>query len=86
ALDIPLSHHERWDGSGYPRGLAGEAIPLPARLFAIADAFDALISDRPYHGGISVEDALKELDQSSGTHFDPHLVREFISFIREKHP
>lgn len=84
ALDIPWCHHERWDGSGYPRGIAGESIPLSARLFAIVDAFDALIYDRPYHKGIPVEDALQEIERSAGTHFDPLLVSQFVAFIRDK--
>lgn len=84
ALDIPWCHHERWDGNGYPRGIAGESIPLSARLFAIADAFDAQIYDRPYHKGIAVEDALREIERSAGTYFDPLLVSQFVAFIRDK--
>jgi len=74
ALDITYGHHEKWDGSGYPRGLAGEAIPLSARIAAIADVYDALTSDRPYKKAFSVDDALAIIYKDSGTHFDPYLV------------
>lgn len=83
ALEIPLAHHEHWDGTGYPAGLAGTDIPLSARIFAIADVFDALTSERPYHKAISVEMALDELQKGAGTHFDPDLVDRFIRLARE---
>jgi len=78
ALDIPRSHHEKWDGSGYPHGLAGEAIPLSARLFAVVDVFDALTSDRPYRRAWSTEDALSYIRGQSGRHFDPAVVASFL--------
>ena len=73
-----LFHHERWDGAGYPDGLAGESIPLVARILAIADAFDAMTSDRPYRKAMSVEEALLELRANAGKQFDPALVEMFI--------
>src|SRR5207245_4385454 len=74
ALDIPYCHHERWDGTGYPRGLKGEQIPLVARIFAVADVWDALRSDRPYRKGWSDEQALQYIRDQSGTHFDQHVA------------
>jgi len=68
-------HHERFDGKGYPDGLSGESIPLLARVVAVADAFDSMIRDRPYGYGISQEAALKEIEDNSGTQFDPRVVR-----------
>lgn len=83
ALDIPYCHHERWDGTGYPRGLKGEAIPLAARLFAVVDVWDALRSDRPYRKGWT-EDKVREYIQSqSGSHFDPYAVELFLKMINE---
>jgi len=76
-LDIPYCHHEKWDGSGYPRGLKGEAIPLAARLFAIVDVWDALTSDRPYRKAMSPQEALAIILPSSGSHFDPQIVELF---------
>ncbi len=78
ALDIPFCHHERWDGSGYPRGLKGEEIPLGARVFAVVDVFDALTSDRPYRKGWSRDKALEHICSLSGTHFDPRVVEAFL--------
>jgi HD-GYP domain-containing protein (c-di-GMP phosphodiesterase class II) len=77
ALDIPYCHHEKWDGSGYPRGLKGEEIPLAARIFAVADVYDALISDRPYRKGWSKKKAFKYIREQAGIHFDPHVVEVF---------
>jgi putative two-component system response regulator len=74
---IALNHHERWDGSGYPHGIAGEEIPLSARLCAIADVFDALTTPRPYKKEISPEDAWRLIAGASGTLFDPQLVQVF---------
>jgi putative two-component system response regulator len=74
---IALTHHERWDGSGYPRGLRGEEIPFPARVVAVCDVFDALISDRPYKEAWSVDRALDEIRAESGGHFEPRLVEAF---------
>jgi HD-GYP domain-containing protein (c-di-GMP phosphodiesterase class II) len=83
ALDIPYCHHEKWDGSGYPRGLKGESIPLPARIFAIVDVWDALTSDRPYRKAWSLEKAIEYIQEQSGTHFDPQVVKAFLAFIKE---
>ncbi len=77
ALDIPKYHHEKWDGTGYPYGLVGEQIPLPARIFAIADVWDALRSDRPYRNAWSVEETRAYILKNSGTHFDPKVVDVF---------
>jgi HD-GYP domain-containing protein (c-di-GMP phosphodiesterase class II) len=78
SLDIPYCHHEKWDGSGYPRQLKGEDIPLAARIFAIADVYDALTSDRPYRDAWSKEDTLNYIVDQSGKHFDPKIVEMFI--------
>lgn len=78
ALDIPYCHHERWDGSGYPRGLAGEEIPLAARIFAIVDVFDALTNDRPYRKAWSCAKARAHIVAGRGTHFDPEVVDAFL--------
>jgi len=78
ALDIPYCHHEKWDGTGYPRGLKGEQIPLAARIFAIVDVWDALTSDRPYRKAWSPPDALKYIREQSGKHFDPEIVDIFL--------
>lgn len=75
---IALTHHEKWDGSGYPSGLTGEAIPIEGRIVAIADVFDALTSVRPYKTAWSIEDAVALLREESGRHFDPQLVELFI--------
>lgn len=77
ALDIPYCHHERFDGTGYPRGLSGTDIPLPARLFAVIDVYDALTSDRPYRPAWSHEEALAHIHEQAGTHFDPDAVEIF---------
>jgi ribonuclease P protein subunit RPR2 len=77
ARQVVRSHHERWDGGGYPDGLAGERIPLPARVFAVADAFDALTSDRPYRTASSFDEARSVIARSAGSHFDPDVVRTF---------
>lgn len=74
---IVLAHHERWDGKGYPRGIAGEAIPIGARIFAICDTYDAILSDRPYRAGQSPQAALEEILRCAGTQFDPRLVEAF---------
>jgi PAS domain S-box-containing protein len=81
ALDIPYCHHERWDGSGYPRGLKGEEIPFAARIFAVADVWDAITNDRPYRKGWSKEDALEHIRDQSGKHFDPKVVGAFLKII-----
>jgi putative two-component system response regulator len=82
ALDIPYCHHEKWDGSGYPRGLTGDEIPLAARLFAIVDVWDALTSDRPYRRAWTNENALAYIKEQSGKHFDPQIVDLFFSVIK----
>ena len=79
AAEIVLSHEERYDGSGYPRGLAGEAIPLWARLFAVIDTLDAMTSDRPYRQGLSFEKAQQEIVNMAGTQFDPLAVEAFLA-------
>jgi len=76
-------HHERYDGSGYPEGLKGEAIPIGARIAAVVDAFDAMISDRPYRKAMSVEHAVEELTRNKGSQFDPKVVDALISLYRE---
>jgi len=81
--DFILKHHEKWDGTGYPLGLAGEAIPLECRILAIADAFDAMTSDRPYRDALSAEVAIKEIKRSSGSQFDPDLVEVFLELMKE---
>lgn len=91
AKTIALSHHEKWDGSGYPNSLSGEAIPLVGRIAAVCDVFDALTSWRPYKKAWSVEDAISFLEENSGSHFDPNLVPKFLEIlpqvlsIREEH-
>ncbi len=81
ALDIPYCHHEKWDGTGYPRGLQGEAIPLAARIFAIVDVWDALMSDRPYRAAMSKEYTLEYVRSLSGTHFDPSVAQVFLEMV-----
>lgn len=83
ALPVVRGHHERWDGKGYPDGLRGEANPLPARIVAVADAFDAMTSDRPYRRGMPSARAFAELQSGAGTHFDPRCVEAF-GRVREK--
>jgi response regulator RpfG family c-di-GMP phosphodiesterase len=78
SLAIPYCHHEKWDGSGYPRGIAGEKIPLAARIFAIADVWDALRSDRPYRKALPASTALDYIQENKGTHFDPQVVDAFL--------
>jgi len=81
ALDIPFCHHERWNGSGYPRGLKGEEIPLVARLFAIIDVWDALCSDRPYRKKLPQQEVAAYLREKSGQLFEPRLVDVFLSVV-----
>ena len=83
AADLVYSHHENFDGSGYPRGLKGEEIALGARIFAVADTFDAMTSDRPYRHALSYEVARNEIDRCSGTQFDPQIVQTFLSMPEE---
>lgn len=84
ALDIPYCHHERWDGTGYPRGLKGEEIPLAARLFAVADVYDALTSDRPYRPAWSREQAREYIRHQVGRCFDPRVVMVFLEIIEDE--
>lgn len=83
ALDIPLCHHEQWDGSGYPAGLKGVQIPIAARIFAIVDVWDALQSDRPYRAGWPPEQIIEHIKSLSSTHFDPRVVEEFLKMIAQ---
>lgn len=83
ALEIPYCHHEKWDGSGYPRGLSGEAIPLSARIFAVVDVWDALSSDRPYRQGWPQQKVVEYLRSESGKHFDPQVVEVFLQLLDE---
>ena len=83
ALDIPLAHHEKWDGTGYPRGRKGEQIPLAARIFSVVDVWDALRSDRPYRKALSAEQARDHIRSRSGTDFDPAVVTAFLALNPE---
>jgi ribonuclease P protein subunit RPR2 len=83
ATKIIRSHHERWDGKGYPEGLHGEETFLPARIFSIIDTFDAMTSTRPYRGALPVEVALEEIERCAGTQFDPQLATEFVRMCDE---
>lgn len=83
ALDIPYAHHEKWDGSGYPRGLSGEDIPLAARIFAVVDVWEALCSDRPYRKAWPPEKAKAHIANGSGTHFDPAVVDCFVKLLEQ---
>ena len=84
AREVAASHHEKWDGSGYPQGLKEELIPLSGRIVAIADVFDALTHARPYKKAWALEEALMEIQRQSGRHFDPHLVDVFLSIARSE--
>jgi putative nucleotidyltransferase with HDIG domain len=84
AVDIPYCHHEKWDGSGYPRGLRAEQIPLAARIFAVVDVWDALISDRPYRKAWRKARALKYIREQTGLHFDPQVVEVFLNIIERE--
>ena len=86
SLDIPYYHHERWDGSGYPRGLKGKEIPLAARIFAVVDVYDALTSDRPYRKAWSKEKTVEYLLDNSGKLFDPAVIERFLEILRVNSP
>jgi putative nucleotidyltransferase with HDIG domain len=86
ALPIPSCHHEKWDGTGYPCGLVGEAIPLEARLFAVVDVYDAVTSERPYRDPMPQHEALDLIRQGSGTHFDPQVVTMFLDVVHSTSP
>jgi HD-GYP domain-containing protein (c-di-GMP phosphodiesterase class II) len=81
ALEIPLYHHEQWDGNGYPNGLSGEEIPLAARIFAIVDNWDALHSNRPYRTAWKQDDVISYISEESGRKFDPNIVAVFLAII-----
>jgi HD-GYP domain-containing protein (c-di-GMP phosphodiesterase class II) len=81
AMNIPHYHHERWNGTGYPQGLAGTDIPLSARLFSIVDVYDALTNVRPYRGPMPTAEALRYIQSQSGTHFDPDVVAAFLRMM-----
>jgi HD-GYP domain-containing protein (c-di-GMP phosphodiesterase class II) len=83
AGDIPYSHHERWDGTGYPQGLRGEDIPLAARIFSVVDIWDALCSPRVYKPAWPEEDVRRYLEEAAGTQLDPHLVKLFLGHLEE---
>jgi HD-GYP domain-containing protein (c-di-GMP phosphodiesterase class II) len=80
-----LAHHEWWDGTGYPRKLKGEQIPLISRILAIVDAYDAMTHDRPYRKAVSMQDAIRELQECANTQFDPHLVDVFVRIMFSSH-
>ncbi len=84
SLDVVLNHHERWDGSGYPEGLEGEAIPLRARIFAVAEGLDAMTSDRVYKVAVSFQEALDEVAAGAGTSFDPRIVQAAVGISAEQ--
>ena len=82
--DLILLHHEKWDGSGYPMGLSGDAIPIECRILALVDAFDAMTNDRPYRKALSFDDAINEIIKCKGSHFDPELVDIFLEILSNK--
>ena len=82
SLDIPYCHHEKWDGTGYPRGLKGEEIPLAARIFSIVDVYDALMTERPFRKGWSKEETLEFIEEQSSKYFDPQIVEVFVKLMR----
>jgi putative two-component system response regulator len=84
ATEIAFTHHERWDGNGYPAGLKGEEIPIAGRIVALADAFDAMTHARPYKSAFSVEHAVAEIQRCSGAQFDPRIVEAFMTL--DHHP
>ncbi len=84
SLDIPYCHHEKWDGSGYPQGLKGDQIPLSARIFAVADVWDAVTNDRPYRKAWSKEQTIEYIKEQSGSHFDPQIVDVFLKMISDE--
>ncbi len=86
AGQVIMYHHERYDGTGYPSGLSGELIPLPARIFSVVDAFDAMTSQRPYRAAMTEEQALEELRRCRGSQFDPTVADAFIRLVRDGPP
>ncbi len=85
-VEVVRSHHERWDGDGYPRGLVGREIPLAARIVAVADAYLAMLEDRPYKLPLSEDEALKELEDGAGSQFDPRCVAAFVKLVAPRRP
>jgi len=85
ALDVPYCHHEKWEGTGYPRGLKGEEIPFVARLFAVVDVWDALSSDRPYRPAWAKDKVLEYVRSEAGKHFDPQVVDTFLKVAMDEH-
>jgi HD-GYP domain-containing protein (c-di-GMP phosphodiesterase class II) len=83
ALEIPCHHHEKWDGSGYPNGLMGHEIPLSARIFAVVDVWDALLSDRSYRKAWTENEAADYIKAQAGSHFDPEVVSNFFEVVNE---
>lgn len=83
AVEIPLCHHEKWDGSGYPSGLRGKQIPLSARIFAVVDVWDALCSDRPYNKAWPREQVIQYIRSQMGISFDPNVVQVFLKMIED---
>jgi putative nucleotidyltransferase with HDIG domain len=81
AIQIPYCHHEKWDGTGYPRGLQGEEIPLAARIFAVVDVWDALTNDRPYRPAWTKDEAIQYIKEQSRIHFDPGVVNYFLTML-----
>ncbi len=81
--DLILSHHERWDGKGYPRGLKGEEIPLSCRILAVADSFDAMTNDRVYRKAMEKEKAIQEIESNAGTQFDPRIAEIFVKIMTD---
>jgi HD-GYP domain-containing protein (c-di-GMP phosphodiesterase class II) len=79
-------HHERWDGTGYPEGLEAESIPIEARILAVTDSFEAMISERPYRKALSFKQAIAELEKCSGSQFDPSVVRAFLPIALSSAP
>ncbi|MBN2828349.1 MAG: HD domain-containing protein, partial [Tissierellales bacterium] len=79
-----LSHHERWDGKGYPNQIAGDEIPFFSRIIALADAFDAMVGERTYRKSLSIDEALLEIEKNAGTQFDPKLAKVFVKLIRSE--
>jgi putative nucleotidyltransferase with HDIG domain len=84
AIDIPHCHHERWDGTGYPRGLKDEQIPLSARVFAVVDVWDALTNERPYRDPWSKEDTVEYITTNIGKHFDPRVAETFLEMLKRE--
>ena len=82
-IPIAISHHERYDGKGYPRGLAGESIPVGGRCLGVVDAFDAIVSRRPYKEAMTIEDALTEIERNLGKQFDPVIGKAFVDYVRD---